>query len=66
MDQDAETCLLCLGFSDIDLFGNGKRIVHLDPEIADRALYLRVAEQELNDAKIPRLFVDEGCFGPTK
>jgi hypothetical protein len=30
-------------FSDIDLFGNGKRIVHLDPEIADRTLDLRVA-----------------------
>jgi hypothetical protein len=30
-------------FSDIDLFGNGKRIVHLDPEIADRTLHLRVA-----------------------
>jgi hypothetical protein len=35
-------------FSDIDLLGYGERVINLDPEIADRALDLRVAQQELN------------------
>ena len=30
-------------FSDVDLLGNCKRIVHLDPQIADRALDPRVS-----------------------
>jgi hypothetical protein len=33
-------------FSDVDLFGYSKRVVHLDPQIADRTLNLRVAKQE--------------------
>jgi hypothetical protein len=42
-------------FSDVDLFGNGKCVVDLDPEIANRALNLRVAQQKLNRSKISRL-----------
>ena len=41
-------CPLCPGSSDIDLFGNRECVVDLDPEIPDRALDLRMAEQELN------------------
>lgn len=32
--------------SDIDLLGYGERVINLDSEIADRALDLRVAQQE--------------------
>jgi hypothetical protein len=39
-------------FSDIDLLGYGERVINLDSEIADRALDLRVAQQELNRPKI--------------
>ena len=41
-------------FSDIDLLGYGERVINLDSEIADRALDLRVAQQELNRAEISR------------
>jgi hypothetical protein len=51
-------------FSDIDLLGNGKCVVDLDPEIANRALNLRVAQQKLNRSEISRLFVDQGWLGP--
>jgi hypothetical protein len=39
-------CPLCPGDSDINLFGNRERVVHLDAEIAHRAFDLGVAEQE--------------------
>ena len=45
-------------FSDVDLLGNCKRIVHLDPQIADHAFDPRVSEQELNCSKIPCLVVE--------
>ena len=32
-------------FSDVDLLGNGKCVVELDPKIANRALNLRVAHR---------------------
>jgi hypothetical protein len=53
-------------FSDVDLLGNGKCVVDLDPQIANHALNLRVAQQNLNRSKISRLFVDQGCLGPTE
>ncbi len=34
-------------FSDVDLLGNGKGVVDLDPKIANRALNLRMAQQKL-------------------
>ena len=46
-------------FSNIDLLGNRKRVVHLDPQIADRAFDLRVAQQELNRSKVPCLLKGE-------
>jgi hypothetical protein len=45
-------------FSDVDLLGNRKRVVHLDPEIADCALDLRVAQQNLNCSKVPGKLVE--------
>lgn len=59
-------CLLCPGDSDINLFGNGERVVHLDAEIADRAFDLDVAEQELHRSQIPRPPVDQRCLGPAQ
>jgi len=41
-------CPLCLGDSKINLFDNSQRVVNLDAEIADCALDLGVAEQELH------------------
>ena len=49
-------------FSDIDLFGYGERVINLDSEIADRALDLRVAQQELNRPKISRFLIDLCCL----
>jgi hypothetical protein len=31
--------------SEFDLLGDGQRVLGLDPEVSDRALQLRVAEQ---------------------
>ena len=53
-------------FSDVDLFGYGKRVIDLNSEIADCTLDLGVAQQELNCSKIPRLFVDQGSLGPAE
>ena len=36
--------------SDVDLFGNGERVVNLDAEVSDRALYLGVPKEPLNRA----------------
>ena len=38
-------------FLDVDLLGNGKRGVDLDPKIANRALSLSLAQQKLNRPK---------------
>src|SRR6266550_4947906 len=40
--------------SEFDLFRDAERILDLDPEIADRAFQLRVAEQKLNRSQVPR------------
>ena len=38
----------------VDLFGDGERVVDLDAEVSDRALYLGVAKEQLDRAKVPR------------
>ena len=53
-------------FSDIDLLGYGERVIDLDSEIADRALDLRVAQQELNRAQISRFLIDQRRLGPAE
>jgi hypothetical protein len=35
-------------FSDVNLFGNCKRIIHFNAEVASRALDLRVTKKELD------------------
>ena len=53
-------------FSDVDLLRYGERIIDLNSEIADRALDLRVAQQELNSSKISRFLIDQRCLGPAE
>ena len=53
-------------FSDIDLLGYGESVIDLDSEIADRALDLRVAQQELNRTKISRFLIDKRCLRPAE
>ena len=59
-------CLLCPHDSDINLFGNRERIVHLDAELADRTFDFSVAEQELHGSQIPGAAVDQRCLGPAQ
>jgi hypothetical protein len=40
------------------------RFIHLDAEISDRALDLRVTEQELNGPQVAGASVDQRRFGP--
>src|SRR5690242_8381173 len=46
--------------SNIDTLRDGEGVVHLYPEIADGALDLRVAEQQLDGSEIAGPPVDEG------
>ena len=46
--KEGGASLLCPGSSGIDLFGDGKSIVHLDAEISDSALDFAMPEQELD------------------
>jgi hypothetical protein len=45
-------------YSDVDLFGDGERVIDLDAEVPDRALYLGVAKEQLHRAKVPPSTVD--------
>ena len=40
------------GISDLDLFRDGKSVVHLNAEVADGALDLGVAQQKLHRSQI--------------
>src|SRR5262249_31006126 len=51
---DGRPGLSAMALSDLRLLGDLQRIVHLYPEIADRALYFCVSEQQLDRAKIFR------------
>src|SRR5882762_7801251 len=61
--RSGRACPLCPGRSDINLFRYGECVVYLDPEIADSALDLRVAEQELDGPKVAGASVDQSRFG---
>ena len=39
--------------SDVDLLGNGERVIDLDAKISDRALHFGVPKEELNRAEVP-------------
>ena len=49
-------------FSDLDLFGNGQRVINLDPEIADGAFDLRVTQQQLDSPQIAGFAIDQRRF----
>jgi len=51
--------------SDFDLFSNREGIVDIDSQVADRALDLGVAKQELNGSKITRPPIDQSRLGPS-
>ena len=49
--------------SDVNLLGDGERIVDFDAEIPDRALHLGVAKEQLNRPEIPGTLIDQSGFG---
>ena len=55
---------LCPGISDVDFLSDLDRVVDLDAEIADGALDLGVAKQELNGSEVPGSSVDQRRLGP--
>jgi hypothetical protein len=44
-------CRLCPGISDVNLLGYGQRVVDLNPKVADGALDLRMAEEQLHGGR---------------
>ena len=50
--------------SDLGAFRQSKRILDVDAEVPDRALDLRMAEQDLNGAEVAGLLVYDRCLGP--
>jgi hypothetical protein len=61
--EEARAGPLCPGSSDVHLLGDSECVIDLDPEIADRALDLPVAQQELHRPEIAGSPVDEGGLG---
>ena len=47
--------MLCLGALDVDLLGDLDGVVDLDAEVSNRALDLRMAEQQLHRSQVARL-----------
>jgi hypothetical protein len=41
------------GISDVDSFGDLKRVVDLDPKVSHRTFDLRVSEEKLDRRKLP-------------
>lgn len=52
--------------SDVGLLRKDERVVTFDAEVADCALQLRVAQQELASSQIASPLVDQGNLGPTQ
>jgi hypothetical protein len=57
-------CPLCPGISDIHLLGDRQGIVDLDAEVADRALDLRVTEEQLHGAEVAGAAINQGSLSP--
>jgi hypothetical protein len=51
---------------EVDPLGNGQRVIHFDPEIADGALQLRMAKPGLDGPKVARLAIDQRRLGPAQ
>jgi hypothetical protein len=49
--------------SDVDLFGDGERVIELDAEVPDCALHLGVPKEQLDRTKVSRSPVDQSCLG---
>ena len=49
--------------SDVDLLGNGERIVNLDAKAPDSALHFRVPKEKLNGAEVSGSSVNQGSLG---
>lgn len=49
--------------SDVDLFGDGKRVIDLDAEVSDGALHLGVAKEQLNRPEIAGTPIDQRRLG---
>jgi hypothetical protein len=58
--------VLCLGASDVDLLGDLDGVIDLDAEVSDRALDLRMTEQQLHRSQVARAAVDEHRLGPSQ
>jgi hypothetical protein len=57
---------LCPGTSDVDFFSNLNGIVNLDAKIANSALDLGMAQQELDRAQVAGSSIDQRGFGPAQ
>ena len=51
-----------LSASDVNLFGYGERIIHLNTEVTHGALDLGVPEQQLNCAEVAGSAIDQRCL----
>jgi hypothetical protein len=49
--------------SDVDLLGDGERIINFDAEVPDGALHFGVPKEKLNRAEVPGPPVNQGCLG---
>jgi hypothetical protein len=52
--------------SDVDLLGDGERVIDLEAKVPDRALHLGMAEEQLNRAEVPGSPIDQGRLGSTQ
>jgi hypothetical protein len=48
----------------VGLLSHFQGVVHLNAEVTDRALQLRVPEEDLNGPQVLRPAVDQGCLRP--
>ena len=64
--EEGRACPLCPGTSDVHLLGDSEGIVHLDSKVANGALDLSMAQQELDGSQVAGSSVDEGSFRPSQ
>ena len=59
-------CPLCPSNSDVNLFGDFKRIIDLYSKVPDGALDFGVPKKQLNSAQVAGALVDHCCLGPSQ
>lgn len=52
--------------SDFGILGKGKRVFHVDPEIAHRVLDLAMTEKDLDRTQVAGCPIDDRRFRPAK